>query len=88
MSEPNVVRDGEAARVLGRLEARVAAIEDRLGRHEASITARMAAIEMKVDHVAHSLAQGLGALKLIHWIGGLSLMLAGFLARHVWETTR
>ncbi len=65
--------DDEAGRVLGRLEATVAAIEDRLERHEANSTARMAAIELKLDGVANALAQSLGAVKVVHWLSGAAV---------------
>ena len=70
--------DEEAGRVLGRLEARVGAIEDRLARQEVSAMARMAAIEVKLDGVATVLAQGLGAMKVVHWLCGAVLAAVGF----------
>ena len=73
------VAEGEAARVLGRLEATVAAIEDRLERHEANSTMRMAAIELKLDAVANTLAQSMGAVKLVHWMSGAAVAGLGFL---------
>ncbi len=72
--------DGELARVLGRLEAKVAAIEGRIERLEVGSTSRMAAIEVKLDSVVNALAQGMGAMKLVHWLGGAVLAGLGFLA--------
>lgn len=73
------MNDGEMSRVLGRLEAKVAAIEDRLERHEANSTLRMTAIEHKLDGMANTLAQSMGAVKLVHWAAGALVAGAGFL---------
>ena len=70
--------DEEAGRVLGRLEARVAAIEDRLERQELNAAARMAAIELKLDGVANVLAQSMGAMKVVHWMSGAAVAALGF----------
>ncbi len=70
--------DDEAGRVLGRLEATVAGIENRLERHEANSTARMAAIELKLDAVANALAQSMGAVKVVHWLSGAAVAGLGF----------
>ena len=70
--------DEEAGRVLGRLEAKVAAIEHRLERDEANLTARMAAIELKLDGVATILAQSMGAVKVVHWLSGAAVAGLGF----------
>jgi hypothetical protein len=72
--------DGEVARVLGRLEAKVAAIEGRIERLELGSTSRMATIEVKLDAVVSALAQGMGAMKLVHWLGGAAVAALGFLA--------
>lgn len=72
--------DGEIARVLGRLEANVAAIEGRIERLEVGSTSRMTAIEVKLDNVVSALAQGMGAVKFVHWLGGAVLAAIGFLA--------
>ena len=77
--------DGELSRVLGRLEAKVAAIEGRIERHEMSSLVRMAAIELKLDGVVSTLAQSLGALKLVHWLGGAVVAGIGFLASVAWR---
>lgn len=73
------VGDGDDARVLGRLEANVAAIEDRIERHEANSALRMAAIELKLDAVANTLAQSIGAVKVVHWLFGAAVAGLGFL---------
>jgi hypothetical protein len=77
-SIPNA--EGETARALGRVEAKVAGIEDRIERLEASSALRMAAIEQKLDGVVNTLAQSLGAMKLMHWLGGIALAGLGYLA--------
>ena len=64
--------------MLGRLEARVGAIEDRLERQEITAMARMAAIELKLDGVANVLAQSLGAMKMVHWLSGAAVAAFGF----------
>jgi hypothetical protein len=38
----------------------------------------MAAIEVKLDGVATVLAQGLGAMKVVHWLCGAVLAAVGF----------
>jgi hypothetical protein len=81
MAESGLVAgDGEIARVLGRLEAKVAAIEGRIERLEVGSTSRMAAIEVKLDNVVSALAQGMGAMKFVHWLGGALLTAVGFVA--------
>ena len=74
----NDFTDGETSRSLGRLEAKVAAIEDRLERHEQNSTARMVAIEQKLDGMANTLAQSMGAVKLVHWVAGAAVAGIGF----------
>ena len=74
----NDFSDSETARTLGRLEAKVAAIEDRLERHESNATVRMAAIEQKLDGMANTLAQSMGAVKLVHWVAGAAVAGIGF----------
>jgi hypothetical protein len=69
----------ETARVLGRLEAKVAAIEDRLERQDIVLAARMAAIELKLDTMATTLAQSMGAVKLAHWLAGAAVAGIGYL---------
>jgi hypothetical protein len=77
---PHVSGDGETARVLGRLEAKVAAIEGRLERQDVTSSARMSAIEAKLDGMANTLAQSLGAAKLVHWLAGALVAGLGYLA--------
>lgn len=81
-------RDSESARALGRLEAKVAAIESRIERYEADATQRMTAIERKLDGVATTLAQGMGAAKLVHYIAGALIAGAGVLAGAWFKTGR
>jgi hypothetical protein len=73
------------ARTLGRLEGRLAALEERMDRHEASLGARLSAIEGKLDHMGTTLAQGLGGLRAAHLISGAVLAAGGFIARHLWN---
>ncbi len=81
MTEPVLaVAEGELARVLGRLEAKVAAIEGRIERLEIGSTSRMTAIEVKLDGMANALAQSMGAMKLVHWLGGAVFAGVGFVA--------
>ena len=72
-------------RVLGQLEGRMSALEDRMTRHEASIAAKLVSIEGKLDNVCTALAQGLGGMKVFHWLAGLGLATVGFLASHFWQ---
>lgn len=78
--------DGELARVLGRLEAKVAAIEGRIERLEVGSTARMVTIETKLDGVVSTLAQSMGAMKLVHWLGGAVVAGIGFVASIAWRS--
>ncbi len=71
---------GEMPRSLGRLEASVAGLENRIERLEFSSAVRMAAIEQKLDGVVQTLAQSQGAMKLAHWLGGAFFAAIGFLA--------
>jgi hypothetical protein len=80
MPDSRYTPESETARVLGRLEAKVAAIEGRMERLEANGTARMAVIEQKLDVMANTLAQSMGAAKLVHWLGGAVVAGIGFLA--------
>ena len=75
----------QSARMLGRLEGRVKALDERMDRHEASIGARLASIEAKVDTVVATLASGLGGIRVFHWIGGVLIAVAGFIANHFWQ---
>jgi hypothetical protein len=70
---------------MGRLEGRVDAMQERMDRHEASISIRLSSIEGKLDTVVTTLASGLGGLRVFHWIGGLLLAVAGFIANHFWH---
>ena len=72
--------ESETSRVLGRLEAKVAAIEGRMERLESNSAARMTTIENKLDSMANTLAQSMGAMKLVHWLGGAAFAGLGFLA--------
>lgn len=72
--------DRDTARVLGRLEAKVAAIEGRLERLEATMAQRVGSLELKLDGVANTLAQSMGAMKLVHWLGGAAFAGLGYLA--------
>jgi|GEM_PF-5638923 len=86
MTEPVwTAAESELGRVLGRLEAKVAAIEGRIERLEAGSTARMATIEQKLDGVVSTLAQSLGAVKLVHWLGGAGVAALGFVASLAWR---
>ncbi|MCW3476556.1 hypothetical protein [Limobrevibacterium gyesilva] len=79
MADPTTsAADGEMARVLGRMEAKVAAIEGRIERIEISSALRMSVIEQKLDNVGQTLAQSLGAMKLMHWLGGAAFATVGF----------
>jgi len=73
-----------APRLIGQLEGRVVALEDRLDRGELTTAARLENIELKLDKLATTLSQGMGGLQLAHWIGGAMLALFGFFASHLW----
>lgn len=70
--------------LLGRLEGRLDALEDRMTRYEAANAGRLAAIEHKLDMLASTLAQGLGGMRVAHWVGGAILAVGGYLASHFW----
>jgi hypothetical protein len=72
----------QSARMLGRLEGRVDALDERMNRHEASIAARLSSIEAKIDAMTNTLAGGLGGIRVFHWVGGLLLALGGFVAKN------
>jgi hypothetical protein len=83
MSDPKDVPD--QARVLGRLEGRVDALDERMDRHEAAISSRLASIDAKIDTIVTTLAGGIGGVRVFHWIGGLMLAVGGFIANHFWH---
>jgi hypothetical protein len=76
------------ALMLGRFEGRIIALEDRMDRHEAVNSVRLTAIETKLDHISNTLAQGLGGMRLIHWIAGAALACAGFFASHFSQSSK
>ncbi len=76
------------ALMLGRLEGRIVALEDRMDRQEAMTSVRLTAIETKLDHIGNALAQGLGGMRLIHWIAGAVLACAGFFASHFSQSSK
>ncbi len=73
-----------APRLIGQLEGRVVALEDRMDRNELTAAARLEAIEVKLDKLTSTLSQGMGGLQLAHWIGGALLTLLGYFASHLW----
>lgn len=73
-----------APRLIGQLEGRVVALEDRMDRGEIITAARLENIELKLDKLTSTLSQGMGGLQLAHWIGGAILALLGFVASHLW----
>jgi hypothetical protein len=81
--EGNAMHD-TAPRLIGQLEGRVVALEDRMDRNEITAAARLETIEMKLDRLASTLSQGMGGLQLAHWIGGALLAALGFFASHLW----
>jgi hypothetical protein len=73
-----------APRLIGQLEGRVVALEDRMDRNDITAAARLETIELKLDKLTNTLSQGMGGLHLAHWIGGALLALLGFVASHLW----
>jgi hypothetical protein len=71
--------------MLGRLEGRVDALDERMNRHETAITARLTSIDAKIDTLVTTLASGLGGVRVFHWIIGLLLAVGGFIANHFWH---
>jgi hypothetical protein len=69
-------------RILGRLEGRVSGLEDWMHRHEAANAARLASIEVKLDRVVGTLSEGLGGLRIAHWLIGVVLLATGWLVSH------
>jgi len=84
MSDTNDVPD-YAARALGRLEGRVDALDERMDRYEAGVASRLSSIEAKLDTVVIALANGVGGIRVFHWIVGLLFAVAGFIANHFWH---
>ena len=71
--------------MLGRLDGRLAALEDWMRRYETSSAARLSTIESKLDAINTSIAQGLGGARVVHWIGGAALAILGYLTNHLWQ---
>jgi hypothetical protein len=84
MSNPEAAPD-HGARMLGRLEGRVDALDERMTRHEATISARLASIDAKIDTMMTTLATGLGGVRVFHWIAGVLIAVGGFIANHFWH---
>jgi hypothetical protein len=73
------------ALLLGRLEGRLQALEERMDRYEMSTAAHLNAIDAKLDALAATLAQGLGGMRVAHWIGAAILAVSGYIASHLWH---
>jgi hypothetical protein len=71
-------------RLIGQLEGRVVALEDRMDRNDITAAARLETIELKLDKLTQTLSQGMGGLQVAHWIGGALLAVMGFFASHFW----
>ncbi|HEX3346829.1 MAG TPA: hypothetical protein VHS58_01860 [Acetobacteraceae bacterium] len=71
--------------LLGRLEGRTDALEMRMNRHEDATAARLTSIEQKLDLLQQTFAQGLGGMRVAHWVGGAIMALGGFAASHFWQ---
>ena len=74
----NDFAESDIAHALGRLEAKVSALEDRIARAEAGAEARMLAFEHKLGGIATTVAQSIGAVKLVHWVAGAMVAIGGF----------
>ena len=83
MAEPPIVATEN--RLLGQLEGRVTALEDRMDRTDTAISARLTSIEIKLDAVRTTLAQAVGGLRATHLALGLMFAIAGGLAARVWR---
>ncbi len=71
-----------SSHLLGRLEGRMDAFEVRVTRNEDAANARLSGIEQKLDQLSTTLAQGLGGMRVAHWIGGSLLAIGGFFVSH------
>jgi hypothetical protein len=84
MSDEVVGQRPTTALMLGRMEGRLEALELRMSRSEDTTAERMAAMEAKLDKLQQTLSQGLGGMRVAHWVGGVVLALGGFLTSHLW----
>lgn len=69
-------------RILGRLEGRLAALEDRADRHDLTVTS----IHAKLDAISAQLNQATGGFRIAHGIMGVVLVIGGWIAHefHFW----
>jgi hypothetical protein len=74
----------QAPRIIGQLEGRVVAIENRIDRTDIATTARLTIIDNKIDTLTSTISHGLGAMHLAHWLGGACLAAIGFVVSHLW----
>ncbi len=64
---------------IGRMDGRLTALESRIDRHETFVTAKLNAIETKLDDVLMAQAAGTGNTKAIRWIVGITLSIGAWL---------
>ena len=68
---------------IGRMDGRLTALESRMDRHEVFVTAKLNAIETKLDDALMTQAAGSGNAKAIRWIVGITISIAAWLHGHL-----
>ena len=68
---------------IGRMDGRLTALESRMDRHEIFVTAKLNAIETKLDDALMEQAAGTGNAKAIRWIVGITISIAAWLHGHL-----
>lgn len=71
---------------IGQMDGRLTALESRIDRHETFVTAKLTAIETKLDDVLLAQAAGTGGTKAIRWIVGITISVGAWLHGHLTQT--
>jgi hypothetical protein len=74
---------GSTNQQIGRMDGRLTALESRLDRHEIFVTAKLNAIDTKLDEALMMQVAGIGNSKAIRWIIGLAISVAAWFAGHL-----
>lgn len=77
---------GDNSLHIGRMDGRLTGLESRMDRHETFVTAKLDAIETKLDDALMAQAAGNGNTKAIRWIVGITISIAAWLAGHLSQT--
>ena len=73
--------------LIGRMDGRLTALESRIDRHETFTTAKLNAIETKLDDVLMAQAAGTGNTKAIRWIIGIAISIGAWVHGHLSQST-